>query len=478
MATLKLSRAQHSLSPPHKTFFFFSSAPVWYKYTPPPLHHQDPILSAISEAILNTKTKPLDSSLRKLLPSLTATHVINLINLNPCSLPPHSLFSFFHWLSSQHTFRHTLHSYCTMAHFLCSHNMLAQAHSLLQFVVSRKGKDSACSVFACIVETKGTHYSNFVFDALMNAYTDNGFVSDAFQCLSLVRKHKFRVPFHGCGYLLNKMVKSNSPASAWAFYREILDCGFPPNVFCFNVLMHKLCKEGKLKEARLVFDEIGKRGLRPTVVSFNTLINGYCKSRELEDGFRITYTTLIDGYCKEGDLESALKIRKGMSEEGIELDNVAFTALISGMCREGRLVDAERILREMLNAGIKPDDATYTMVMDGFCKKGDVKMGFKLLREMQAGGHVPGVITYNVLMNGLCKLGQMKNAKMLLDAMLNLHVVPDDITYNILLEGHCKHGNPKHFDKLRSEKGLVPDYASYTSLVYEFNKTSKDHQRG
>ncbi|KAJ0042153.1 hypothetical protein Pint_18527 [Pistacia integerrima] len=151
---------------------------------------------------------------------------------------------------------------------------------------------------------------------------------------------------------------------------------------------------------------------------------------------KVTYATLIVGFCKEGDLESAFGVRKEMIERGIKLDNVAFTALISGLCRDGN-------------------------------------MGFKLLKEMQCDGHEPSVVTYNVLMNGLCKQGQLKNANMLLDAVLNLGVAPDDITYNILLEGHCKHGNSEDFDKLRSEKGLVLDYASYTSLV---NKTFKDRQ--
>lgn len=136
--------------------------------------------------------------------------------------------------------------------------MFPQAQSLLYFLVSRKGKDSACSVFASLVETKGTHYSNSVFDALMIAYTDNGFVSDAIRCFRLVRKHNFRVPFRGCGSLLDKMMKSKTASSACAFYMEVLDCGYPPNVCNFNVLMHKLCKEGKIREAQLVFEEIPK----------------------------------------------------------------------------------------------------------------------------------------------------------------------------------------------------------------------------
>ncbi|KAF7831123.1 putative pentatricopeptide repeat-containing protein [Senna tora] len=598
---LKLPKTHHSLSPssnllsPSSSCRPFSSTP-WY--TPPPRPRIDDvhILSTISEAINNSQTRPLHSSLRTILPSLSARHIINLINFNPHSLSPSSLLSFFNWLASRPPFRHTIQSYCAMAHLLCAHRMLPEAQSLLRFVVSRKGKDSAPSLFASILQTRGTHQSNLVFDALIIAYADSGLVEDAIQCFRLVRKNDSRIQLRACGNLLDKMMKLNSAESAWGFYLEILDCGYPPKPFNFNVLMHRFCKEGNIRNAQLVFDEMRRRSLRPTVVSFNTLINGYCKSGNLKEGFRlksvmenektfpdvftfsalinglckesrldeanllfdemckrglvpndvtfttlidgqckdgkvdlamknfqlmlsrgikpdlvtynalinglcrvgylkearklldemsasglkpdkITFTTLIDGCCKDGDLNLALEIKQKMIEEGNKLDDVAFTVLISGLCREGLVHDAEKMLREMLNSGLKPDDATYTMVIDGFCKKGDVKMGFKLLNEMRRNGHSPGVVTYNVLMNGLCKQGQMKNAKMLLDAMLNLGVVPDDITFNILLDGHCKHGSSDDFELFKSEKGLVTDYASYTALLNEANKASKDRKK-
>ncbi|MBA0770259.1 hypothetical protein Gotri_018917 [Gossypium trilobum] len=51
-------------------------------------------------------------------------------------------------------FRHTFHSYSAMSHFLIAHNMFPQARFLLNFVVSRKGKGSASSVWALVLETK------------------------------------------------------------------------------------------------------------------------------------------------------------------------------------------------------------------------------------------------------------------------------------------------------------------------------------
>ncbi|MBA0590572.1 hypothetical protein Gorai_019272, partial [Gossypium raimondii] len=41
-----------------------------------------------------------------------------------------------------------------MSHFLIAHNMFPQARFLLNFVVSRKGKGSASSVWALVLETK------------------------------------------------------------------------------------------------------------------------------------------------------------------------------------------------------------------------------------------------------------------------------------------------------------------------------------
>ncbi|AES99219.1 PPR containing plant-like protein [Medicago truncatula] len=579
----------------HHNLVSFSSKPHYKNHD---------ILYTISESINtihNNNPNPdysLNPTLKRILPSLTSHHITNLINLNPLSLPPLSLFSFFNYLASRPPFRHTLHNYSTMAHFLSSHNLLSQTHSLFLFIISKMGHHSSTSLISSLIQTVPTHHrhnhSVLVFDALIIAYTDSEFIEDAIQCLRLVKKNNFSIPVCGCDYLLRRVMKLNQqPGHCWEFYLEVLDYGYPPNVYLFNILMHGFCKIGDVMNARMVFDEISRRGLRPSVVSFNTLISGYCRSKNVEEGFvlksvmeserispdvftysalinglckesrveeanglfdemcemglvpngvtfttlidgqckhgkidlalrnfeimkdrgirpdlitynalinglcrdgdlkearkllnemigngfkpdKITFTTLMDGCCKDGDMDSALEIKDRMVEEGIELDDVAFTALISGLCRDGRVRDAERMLKDMLSAGHKPDDPTYTMVIDCFCKKGDVKMGAKLLKEMQRDGRVPGVVTYNALMNGFCKQGQMKNAKMLLHAMLNMEVVPNDITFNILLDGHCKHGSSVDFKIFNGEKGLVSDYASYTALVNESIKISKD----
>uniref|UniRef100_A0A0A0L668 Pentacotripeptide-repeat region of PRORP domain-containing protein n=1 Tax=Cucumis sativus TaxID=3659 RepID=A0A0A0L668_CUCSA len=510
------SSFKHSISLSKPSFLYST----WH--SPPPLAAlADPVLAAVSTAINNAQTKPLASSLRRLLPSFKPHHFIDLINQNPFSLSPSSLFSFFNWLSSIPTFRHTSQSYCAMANFLSAHQMFQECQSIIRFLVSRKGKDSAASVFAAILDTAGTRCSNFVFDALMIAYWDSGFVSDAIQCFRLVRNSNFQIPFHGCGYLLDKMINSNSPVTIWTFYSEILEYGFPPKVQYYNILINKFCKEGSIRDAKLIFNEIRKRGLRPTTVSFNTLINGLCKSRNLDEGFRLkktmeenriypdvfTYSVLIHGLCKEGRLDVAEQLFDEMQQRGLRPNGITFTALIDGQCRSRRIDSAMNTYHQMLTMGVKPDLVMYNTLLNGLCKVGDVNKARKLVDEMRMVGMKPDKITYTTLIDGYCKegdlesameirkgmneegvvldnvaftaliSGQMKNANMLLEAMLNLGVTPDDITYNILLEGHCKNGKAEDLLKLRNEKGLIVDYAYYTSLVSEYNKSLKDRQK-
>ncbi|PNT61237.1 hypothetical protein BRADI_5g12557v3 [Brachypodium distachyon] len=272
--------------------------------------------------------------------------------------------------------------------------------------------------------------------------------------------------------------------NAVKMFNEMRDTGVNPNAVVFTTLIDAHCKEGNVNAGMDLYQDMRVRGVMPDLVAYNALVNGLCRARNLKAAEsiveemknaglkpdKVTYTTLIDGCCKDGKLDMAMDIKQKMAEKEVSLDEVTYTALISGLSKAGRPVDAERVLREMMEAALEPDNTTYTMVIDAFCRKGDVKTGFKLLKEMQNKGKKPGVVTYNVIMNGLCKLGQMKNADMLLHAMLNIGVSPDDITYNILLDGQCKHGKVANSEELESSKGMVPDFAVYTSLISELAK--------
>ncbi|KAJ0043406.1 hypothetical protein Pint_18532 [Pistacia integerrima] len=162
MAALKIPRFPFSHTSRNLSFFNYSS---WY--SPPSPYHDDPLLKTISEAIKTSATTSNTSSLKNILPSLTPSHLINLINHNPHSLSPNSLFSFFNFLSSQPHSRLTLQSYCAMIHFLIARKMLSQAQRLLHLVVSKQGKGSSSKLFASVLETRGSLESIIIVFLLM-----------------------------------------------------------------------------------------------------------------------------------------------------------------------------------------------------------------------------------------------------------------------------------------------------------------------
>ncbi|XP_070003485.1 putative pentatricopeptide repeat-containing protein At1g09680 [Nicotiana sylvestris] len=226
--------------------------------------------------------------------------------------------------------------------------MNSQAYSLIHIIVSRRGKDSAFTVFQAILKAKGTNFTSFenVLNGLIDVYLDLGFVSDAIQCFRLIQKHKLRFPFQGCTKVLEYLMKLNSPMVAFDFYKEILEYGYPPSLYFFNVLMSKLCKEGKMVEARSVFTEIWKRNLRSSVVSFNSLVNGYCRL---------------------GDMDAGYRLKREMEERGILPDVYAYSALINGLCKNFWIRDANELFNEICVKGLVPNVVIFTTLINGYC---------------------------------------------------------------------------------------------------------------
>lgn len=528
---LRIEILRSTLSGSHPQKFSRKSSLLSTWYSPESISQQqadddnDRVLVKLSVAIRDSyKDPPLEfssftscPSIRKVLSSLSVCHVVDLINRNPLSLPHRSIFAFFKFVSSQPGFRFTVESYFVMARFLAVHEMFAEAQSLIGLVVSRKGKNSASSVFVTLVEMRGNPMCDFLVDALMITYMDLSFIPDAIQCFRLSRKHKFAVPIRGCGNLLDRMMKLNPAGTVWGFYMEILDAGYPSNVYVFNILMNKFCKEGKICDAQKVFDEITKRGLRPTVVSFNTLINGYCKAGDLDEGFRLklhmeksrtrpdvfTYSAVINALCKENKMDGAHGLFDEMCERGLIPNDVIFTTLIhghsrngqidlmkesyekmlsrglqpdivlyntlvNGFCKNGDLVAARKIVDGMIRRGMRPDKITYTTLIDGFCRGGDVETALEIRKKMEQDGIELDRVGFSALIFGMCKEGRVVDAERALREMLRAGMKPDDVTYTMMMDAFCKKGDVKSSFKLLKEMqsdGHVPSVVTYNVLL-------------
>ncbi|ERM95884.1 hypothetical protein AMTR_s00060p00141630 [Amborella trichopoda] len=295
--------------------------------------------------------------------------------------------------------------------------------SLLKTVVSHKGRESASSVFNTLRETQvedGQRHDQLSHStSFENVYTDSGFISDAIECLRPVKKHGFKLPFQSCNYLMDCIMKSNTPAAAWAFYSEILDYAYPPSVYTFKMIMHSFSRIGKIKEAQVLFYDIRNR---------------YSLCGEFQHSY--------NGLCKKGDLEGGFSLKILMVEEGIAPDVVTYSVLINGLSREQKIKEACDLFDEINDRGLVPNGITITTLIDGYCK-GNIEEALEIYQKMMKEGLKPDLVTYNSVIYGHCKVGELKEAGKLFLEIREMGLKPDKITYTTLIDGFCEEGDIK-----------------------------------
>ncbi|KHN39477.1 Putative pentatricopeptide repeat-containing protein [Glycine soja] len=303
------------------------------------------LLCEISEAINDSENEKdyysKNPRLKQILPYLKPRHVSTLITLNPLSLSPSSLLSFFNHHASRPPFRHTLHSYCTMLHFLCLHRISSRS----RFKVARICFVACARLVFDEIPKRGLRPTVVSFNTLISGCCKAGAVEEGFRLKGVMESERVCPDVFTFSALINGLCKEGRLDEGSLLFDEMCGKGLVPNGVTFTVLIDGQCKGGKVDLALKNFQMMLAQGVRPDLVTYNALINGLCKVGDLKEARRlvnemsasglrpdrITFTTLIDGCCKYGDMESALEIKRRMVEEGIELDDVAFTVLISGL---------------------------------------------------------------------------------------------------------------------------------------------------
>ncbi|XP_037491417.1 putative pentatricopeptide repeat-containing protein At1g12700, mitochondrial isoform X3 [Jatropha curcas] len=62
-------------------------------------------------------------------------------------------------------------------------------------------------------------------------------------------------------------------------FDDIVEKGYQPNVYTYNVIVNGLCKIGKTTVAFDILKRMVEKGCLPNVVSFNAIIDSLCKDR-------------------------------------------------------------------------------------------------------------------------------------------------------------------------------------------------------
>ncbi|VFQ63729.1 unnamed protein product [Cuscuta campestris] len=436
-----------------------------------------------------------NASLRRLLPSLSPSHVSSLFSRNP-SLDPHTAISFFDYLSSVPSFKLDTQCYLSLLHILIPRRMFQAADRIRVLMV--KSCESADETKNVVSLFLGMHNTD-----------DHGGGSGL--------RFEFKLNVRSCNTMLMSLSRFMLIEDMKCLYLEMIRRKISPNVYTFNTIIHACCKLGNVTEAemylskicqtglspdahtytsfilghcrkmditsaRKVFDEMPKRQCQRSHVSYNVLMHGLCEAGKVDEAVELfsqmgsdhcgpnvhSYTILIDALCDLNREMEALNLFDKMVEKGCHPNVHTYTVLINGMCKDKKLAEARRLLDAMRERGQAPNVVTYNAMIDGYCKVQNMNSAMEIFNLMELNKCKPNVRTYNELISGFCGVRMVHKAMGVLDKMLEQNLSPSVVTFNLLVRGQCGEGHINSALRLLTlmgESGVAPDEWTYGSVI-------------
>lgn len=318
--------------------------------------------------------------------------------------------------------------------------------------------------------------------ALLSAYSQRGFVSDALSLFMLMSRSDTRPNEYTFATVLTSCSGLVGLQLGKQIHCLIIKRNFEINIFVGSSLLDMYAKGGRIHEARQVFESLPERD----VVSCTAIISGYAQLGLDEDAleqFRrlqtegmtpnfVTYSSvlaalsglsaldlgkqvhshilrrqlpfhevmhnaLIDMYSKCGNLACARRIFDNMPQKTI----VSWNAMIVGHSKHGMGRDAVELFQSMQKDNrVKPDSVTLLGVLLGCSHGGMGDLGLSIFDEMVKGEYQvePEIEHYGCIVSMLGRAGRVEEAY---EFIKKMPMEPNATTWGTLL-GACRvHSN-------------------------------------
>ncbi|OMO88294.1 hypothetical protein COLO4_20322 [Corchorus olitorius] len=289
---------------------------------------------------------------------------------------------------------------------------------LLGALAKMKHYSTVVSMCKQMMGCEGMHPDIATMNIFMNCFCNLKQADFCFSVLALILKLGLQPNSYSMNYLLLGRINEGKIDEAMKLFWQIVQTGYPYNVYTCNVIIGGLCKSGYTRYAVKILKKMnGSRSLEPNVV---------------------TYSVIIDGFCKEGSVDKSLIIFQDMLDRGVEPNIVTYTTLIQGLCGNGQWNEAKGLIADMINRGISPNVYTFNTLIDSLCKEGKTGKAFELLQLMTQKGLKPDVFTYSSIIRGFCQSSQWKEGKTkdevsrYIEEMIQKGMIPDSVSVKML----------------------------------------------
>lgn len=249
---------------------------------------------------------------------------------------------------------------------------------------------------------------------------------------------------------ISKTMRRLSGAGKWQDAIKIFDSleslGLQKDTETMNILLETLCKENKVESAREVFLKL-KDSISPDAFTFNIFVHGWCKSRKIDEA---EWTILeMKGY-------------------GFQPSVITYSTILHSYCNQSNFHKAYELLDTMKNEGCPPNIITYTGILHKIADTQDMVEVYKLIKKMKSARIKPDVVYYNCLIKVLGRAGRISEASHVYDVEMSENgVVPNLATYNSLISVSCQHSLKENALKILKKMELVsckPDHLTYIPL--------------
>ncbi|KAJ7955674.1 Pentatricopeptide repeat-containing protein [Quillaja saponaria] len=300
------------------------------------------------------------------------------------------------------------------------------------------------------LRSSGTALDMIAFSIVVRMYVKAGSLKDACSVLDMIDKQHNIVPdafllrdmlriYQQCGMqdkLADIYYKISRSTETWdqemyncvinccacalpvdelsRIFDEMLQHGFTPNTFTFNVMLDVYGKSKLFKKARTLFFMAQKQGL-VDVISYNTLIAAYGKNKDFKkmsstvkkmqvNGFSVSleaYNSMLDAYGKDGQMETFRSLLLNMKGSSCTADHYTYNIMINIYGEQGWIDEVTEVLTELKEYGLGPDLCSYNTLIKAYGIAGMVEEAVGLVKEMRERGIEPDKITYTNLITAL-----------------------------------------------------------------------------
>ncbi|GLJ09145.1 hypothetical protein SUGI_0102590 [Cryptomeria japonica] len=168
-----------------------------------------------------------------------------------------------------------------------------------------------------------------------------------------------------CSLLLNRLCKEGRMKEACKLLREALKEGIITDIDAYTVVIGDLCKEGCVVEALELCKEMEVEvSVRKAIWKMQTKFSRNCLLRDA-----LTCHALIKGHCKKCQVEAALILFHEMGRKNIVPNVFSYSNIIQGLCHKGRMEEASKLLEEMLDRNLLLGVHAHHGLWSEYCRR-------------------------------------------------------------------------------------------------------------